>query len=81
MGDELPDIRGAGMCEPIFGAVSLPGQNESNLSSIEIEPCPCGLSSAMRLYIDTIANSVRATMSRVAMGERAPAASAAIPGI
>ena len=30
---------------------TLPFQNESNLSSIEIEPCPWGLSSATRLYI------------------------------
>ena len=49
--------------------ISFPGQKESNLSSIAIEPCPCGLSEATRLYIGTIAKRVSATMSRVAKGE------------
>jgi hypothetical protein len=60
---------------------TLPFQNESNLSSIEIEPCPLGLSSATRLYIGSAPNSVKSTMKSVAMGESAPAASAAMPGM
>ena len=42
--------------------VSLPGQNESNLSSMAIEPCPCGLSSATRLYIGRAPKRVKSTM-------------------
>ena len=60
---------------------TLPFQKESNLSSIEIEPCPCGLSSATRLYIGNAPNRVKSTMKRVATGESAPAASAAMPGM
>jgi hypothetical protein len=60
---------------------SLPLQNESRLSSIAIDPCPCGLSSATRWYIGSAPKRVKSTMSRVAMGESAPAARAAIPGI
>ena len=37
-----------------------------------IEPCPCGLCSATRLYIGSIPKSVSSTMSRVAIGESAP---------
>ena len=60
---------------------SLPDQNESRSSSIAIEPCPRGLSSATRLYIGSAPNRVTATIKRVAMGESAPAASAAMPGM
>ncbi len=51
----------------------------SKRSSIAIEPCPWGLSSATRRYMGTIPTRVKSTMSTVAMGERAPAASAAMP--
>jgi hypothetical protein len=61
--------------------VSLPGQNESKRSSIAIEPSPWGLSSATRRYMGTMPKRVKSTMSTVAMGERAPAASAAMPGM
>ncbi len=60
---------------------TLPFQNESRRSSIEIEPCPCGLSSATRLYIGRAPKRVSSTISSVAMGESAPAASAAMPGM
>ena len=60
---------------------TLPLQNESRRSSIEIEPCPLGLSSATRLYIGSAPNRVKSTMKRVATGESAPAASAAMPGM
>jgi len=59
---------------------TLPRQNGSSRSSIATEPCPCGLSFATRRYIGSIPRRVSATMSRVAMGESAPAASAAMPG-
>lgn len=59
---------------------SFPRQNDSSRSSIATEPWPCGLSSATRRYIGSIPNRVSATISRVASGEIAPAASAAIPG-
>jgi hypothetical protein len=59
----------------------LPFQNESNLSSIEIEPCPWGLSSATRLYIGSAPKRVKSTINRVATGESDPAASAAMPGM
>lgn len=59
---------------------SLPRQNGSSRSSIATDPCPCGLSRATRRYIGSIPNRVSATISRVASGESAPAASAAIPG-
>jgi hypothetical protein len=55
-------------------------QNESNLSSIAIDPCPCGLSAANLRYIGSAPKSVRSTMSRVASGESVPAARAAMPG-
>jgi hypothetical protein len=60
---------------------TLPFQKESNLSSIEMEPCPLGLSSATCLYIGSAPKRGRSTIKSVAMGESAPAASAAIPGI
>jgi hypothetical protein len=60
---------------------SLPLQKESRSSSIAIEPCPCGLSSDTRWYIGSAPKRVSSTMSRVAMGESAPAARAAIPGM
>lgn len=60
---------------------SLPFQNESSLSSIAIEPCPCGLAAATLRYIGSIPNSVSATMIRVAMEETAPAAAATMPGM
>ena len=59
---------------------SLPRQNGSRCSSIATEPCPCGLSSATRRYIGSIPSSVSATISRVASGDSAPAASAAMAG-
>jgi hypothetical protein len=58
----------------------LPFQKESRRSSITTEPWPCGLSAATRRYIGSIPRSVSSTMSRVAMGERAPAARAAMAG-
>ena len=59
---------------------SLPHQNGSSRSSIATEPCPFGLSSATRRYIGSIPNRVSATISNVASGDTAPAASAAMPG-
>ena len=58
----------------------LPRQNASRSSSIATEPCPCGLSSATRRYIGSIPSSVSATISNVASGDSAPAASTAMPG-
>ena len=58
----------------------LPFQNGRRSSSIATDPCPCGLSAATRRYIGSIPSSVNATISSVASGERAPAASAAMPG-
>ena len=58
----------------------LPRQNGSRSSSIATEPCPCGLSLATRRYIGSMPSRVSATISRVASGESAPAASAAMPG-
>jgi hypothetical protein len=60
---------------------SLAVQNESSLSSIEIEPCPCGLASATRWYIGNMPKSVSNTISRVAIGESAPAAKPAMAGM
>jgi hypothetical protein len=60
---------------------TLPFQNESRLSSMEMEPCPFGLSRATTRYIGSIPNRVSSTMSSVAMGERAPAAAAAMAGM
>jgi hypothetical protein len=60
---------------------SLPFQNESNRSSIEIEPRPCGLSAATQWYMGLIPNRVKRTMNTVAIGESTPAASAAMPGM
>ena len=59
---------------------SLPPQNDSSRSSMATEPCPCGLSAATHRYTGSIPNSVSRTISRVASGDRAPAARAAIPG-
>jgi len=59
---------------------SSPHQNGSSFSSIATEPCPRGLSAATRRYIGSIPNSVSATMSSVARGDTAPAASRAMPG-
>jgi hypothetical protein len=42
----------------------LPFQNESRRSSIEIEPCPCGLSAEITRYIGNIPIRVRRIMSR-----------------
>jgi hypothetical protein len=53
---------------------SFPFQRESKCSSIEMEPSPCGLASATRLYIGSAPKSVRRTRTRVATGEMAPAA-------
>ena len=59
---------------------SLPPQNDSSRSSMATEPWPCGLSAATRRYTGSMPNRVSSTISRVATGERAPAASAAIAG-
>ena len=59
---------------------SLPRQNGSRSSSIATEPCPCGLSLATRRYIGSIPSRVSATISSVASGDSAPAASAAMAG-
>ena len=59
---------------------SLPHQNGSSRSSMATEPWPFGLSAATRRYIGSIPNSVSATISSVASGDTAPAASSAIPG-
>ena len=59
---------------------SFPRQNGSRSSSIATEPCPCGLSRATRRYIGSMPSNVSATISKVASGESAPAASAAMPG-
>jgi hypothetical protein len=37
-----------------------------------IDPWPCGLSAATRRYIGSIPSSVRATISSVANGDKAP---------
>lgn len=59
---------------------SLPHQNGSRSSSIATDPAPCGLAFATRRYMGSIPSRVSATMSRVASGETAPAARAAIAG-
>ena len=59
---------------------TLPRQNGSRSSSIATDPCPCGLSRATRRYIGSMPSSVSATISSVASGDSAPAASAAMPG-
>ncbi len=59
---------------------SLPRQKGSSDSSIATDPCPCGDSRATRRYMGSMPNSVSATISSVASGERAPAASAAMAG-
>jgi hypothetical protein len=59
---------------------NLPRQNGSSRSSIATDPCPLGLSAATRRYIGSIPNRVSTTISSVASGETAPAASAAMPG-
>ena len=57
-----------------------PRQNGSSFSSIATEPWPCGLSCATRRYIGSMPSRVRPTISRVASGDSAPAARAAMPG-
>ncbi len=57
-----------------------PRQNGSNRSSIAIEPCPWGLSSATRRYIGNTPSRVSPTIRSVAIGETAPAARTAIEG-
>ena len=59
---------------------NLPFQKGSSRSSIATEPCPYGLSAATRRYIGNMPQSVSSTMSSVASGDTAPAASAAMPG-
>ena len=51
---------------------SLPFQNDSSRSSIAIEPWPCGLSSATLRYTGNAPKRVRATSTRVAIGDRHP---------
>jgi hypothetical protein len=59
---------------------SFPRQNGNRSSSIAIDPCPWGLSRATRRYIGSIPANVSTTISKVASGDNAPAASAAIAG-
>jgi hypothetical protein len=47
---------------------TLPFQNESTYSSIEIEPCPWGLFAATMRYIGSMPSRVKRTISMVAMG-------------
>jgi hypothetical protein len=58
----------------------LPFQKGSRSSSMATEPCPCGLSLATRRYIGSTPSNVNATISSVASGDSAPAASAAMAG-
>ena len=58
---------------------SLPSRTRA-ASSIAIEPCPCGLCSATRLYIGRAPKRVRSTMRRVAIGERTPRRARLCPG-
>lgn len=59
---------------------SLLGQYVSSRSSIDSEPSPRGDSSATRRYIGRAPIRVTATSTSVAIGDNAPAASAAMPG-
>lgn len=59
---------------------SLPHQNGSRSSSIATDPAPFGLCLATRRYIGSIPSNVSATISNVASGDTAPAATAAIAG-
>ncbi|SIH62205.1 Uncharacterised protein [Mycobacteroides abscessus subsp. abscessus] len=59
---------------------SLPAHHGSSFSSIMIEPAPRKLSCATRRYTGSAPNSVTSTRTIVAIGERSPAASAAIAG-
>ncbi len=59
---------------------NLPYQNGSRSSSIATEPWPFGLSWATRRYIGSMPSRVSATISSVASGDSAPAASAAMAG-
>ncbi len=57
-----------------------PRQNGRSFSSMATDPCPCGLSCATRRYIGSMPSRVRPMISRVASGDSAPAARAAMPG-
>ena len=59
---------------------TLLGQYDSSRSSIDRLPSPCGLSFATRRYMGNAPKSVTTTRTSVAIGARAPAASAAMPG-
>jgi hypothetical protein len=59
---------------------TLPFQKGSKFSSIATDPCPSGLSAATRRYIGSMPSRVRATISNVANGDTAPAASSAMAG-
>jgi hypothetical protein len=59
---------------------SFPYQKGRRFSSMATEPCPCGLSCATRRYMGSMPSNVSATMSSVASGDSAPAASAAMAG-
>jgi hypothetical protein len=59
---------------------SVPHQKGSSRSNIATEPCPFGLSAATLRYIGSMPPSVSSTISSVASGQTAPAASAAMPG-
>ena len=59
---------------------TLPRQNGRRSSSMATDPCPWGLSLATREYMGSMPSRVSRTMSRVASGDSAPAASAAMPG-
>ena len=58
----------------------LPCHHDSSRSSIEMEPSPWGLSAATRRYIGSAPKRVTSTRTRVAIGARDAAASAAMPG-
>jgi hypothetical protein len=59
---------------------NFPFQRDKSRSSMEMEPSPCGLSPATRLYIGRAPNKVSNTKKNVATGANAPAANTAIPG-
>lgn len=59
---------------------SFPAHHGRSRSSIAMEPSPCGDSLATRRYTGSAPPSVSAIRTRVASGDRSPAASAAMPG-
>ena len=59
---------------------TLPAQRGSNRSSMAMEPSPRKLSLATQRYTGSAPNSVSSTSTMVAIGDRKPAARAAMPG-